>query len=167
MSGFVKQFLGITGLILAVVITFRYMSPVSALFSPWISNSDTAVLTSAIFLFVCTLIIVNQISSWLENLISFIKLNFINQIAGFLFGGLYAAVIISVLLLLLVGFNLPPEGMTKGSLTYDHALSIAPAVYDKVISFWPEAQSFFELIEESFKESNMLRNLPQLENKQE
>lgn len=163
MTGFVKQVLGIAGLVLALVITIRYMSQVSVLFSQWIPGNDTAVLTAAIFLFVSTLIIVNIIATWLDKLLSFIQLNFINRIAGFLFGGLYAAVFISVILLILVGFDLPPEEMKSGSVTYEYTLSVAPAVYDKAVSFWPEARSFFEMIEESFKEINTFRNLPLFE----
>jgi len=163
MNGFVKQAIGIIGLFLAIYITFNYMSAVSNLFIPWIENRDTAALLAAILLFVSTLIIVNILASWIDSLLSFIQLNFINRAAGFLFGAFYASVILSVILLLLAGFDIPSPEMREQSITYPYILPVAPAVYDTFASLWPEARSFIETIEQSIMDNNTLRNLPLFE----
>lgn len=165
MSGFIKQFFGIVGIILAVYVTFSYMGAVSHLFTPWIEQRDTAVLTAAILLFIFTLILINLLSGWMDSLLSFIRLNFINRFAGFLFGLMYASVIISVLLLILAGFDIPSEEMRSQSYSYPLVIQTAPIVYDTVASFWPEARTFIETIEQSIMDNNTLRNLPLFDNR--
>lgn len=163
MTGLVKQILGIAGLFLAIYITFNYMSSVSNLFTTWIESRDTAVLLAAIFLFVATMIIVNLLASWIDSLVSFIQLNFINRTAGFLFGAFYASVILSVAMLLLSGFDIPNEEMREQSVIYPIILPVAPAMYDAFASLWPEARSFIETIEQAIMDNNTLRNLPLFE----
>lgn len=159
-SGFIKQFFGIAGIIIAVFLTFKYMGTASGLLSSFIDNTDYATITAGIIIFIVSLTIIQLIAFWLEEVLKMVRINLLNRLSGMIFGGLSCLIVISSILLLLAGFNIPNESVRVNSVTYSTVVQVAPAVFDVVAKIVPETVDFIDEIEKSIQENNTLRELP-------
>lgn len=164
MSGFIREFFGIAGIVIAVFVTFRYMGPVSGFAAPFVENTDHATIIAGIVLFIFTLAGIQMVAIWLEKAFELIHLSFINQVAGFLFGAIKSALLVSALLLLLAGIDIPQEKTRTESATYPLVIYLAPAAYNLIANIYPETEDFIRTIEKSLKENNTLRTLPIFDN---
>jgi membrane protein required for colicin V production len=160
MSGFVREILSIAGIILAVFLTFEYMHAISFLFKPFFSNADHATIASGIFIFIITIAAVQFIAYATQKFLELIKINFINRIAGLLFGSLKSGIVISAILLLMAGFNLPTENSRENSISYPIVIYLAPAVFNMVAAIYPGAENFVNTIEKAIEENNPIKSLP-------
>lgn len=159
-SGFIKEVLGIIGIILAIYITFEYMKPVSAIFAPLFENPDYATIAAGILLFISTVAVVQFIAFSTKKFLELLKINFINRLAGLCFGVLKSGIVVSAILLLLAGFNLPGEEARENSLSYPFVIFVAPAAFDVIATIIPEAENFIVTIEQAIEENNPIRTLP-------
>ena len=159
-SGFIKQFFGIAGIIIAVFLTFKYMGAASALLSSFIENPDYATITAGIIIFIVSLTVIQLIAFWLEEVLKMVRINIINRMAGMIFGAANIMIVISAVLLLLAGLNLPGESVRENSASYSTVVQVAPAVFDVVAKAVPETVGFIDEIEKSIQENNTLRELP-------
>ena len=160
MSGLVKEVFSIVGIILAVFLTFEYMNSVSVLFKPFFNNPDHAIIGAGIFIFIATIAGTQFLAYTTQKLLELIKINFINRLAGLLFGSLKSGIVISAFLLLLAGFNLPSESARNNSISYSTVIYLAPAVFNMVSAIYPGAESFVETIEQTIEQNNPIRTLP-------
>jgi membrane protein required for colicin V production len=160
MNGFIKEFFGIAGIIIAVFVAFRYMGPVSGFLTPFVKNADNATLVTGILIFILVMAIVQIAAYWLEEVFDIIRLSFINQMAGFLFGAIKSAIFISAVLLLLSGFNFPGENTRSESATYPSVIYLAPMAYNMIAAIYPDTENFIKTIEKSIRENNSFRTLP-------
>lgn len=163
-SGLIKEVLGIAGIILAVFIAFQYMKPVSHIISPLFDSTDNATIVAGIFLFILVVIVVQLIAYVSKQFLELLNINFINRLAGLCFGMLKSGIVVSSILLLLAGFNLPAEDSREESLTYPLVLKLAPAAFNAIAAVVPGIESFIITIEEAIEENNPIRNLPIFEN---
>ena len=160
MSGFIKEFFGIAGLVLAIFVTFNYMGPIASFLAPFADDKDKATMIAGVVIFLLTLAVVKGVAIWMEKIFNLVSIGFINQIAGLLFGALKVALLVSAILLLLAGFNMPADETRTESTTYPVVIYLAPAAFDIVATIYPDAVDFVETIEKSIQESNTLRELP-------
>lgn len=159
-SGLVKEVFSIAGIILAVFITFEYMHLLTPIFKMVFENPDHAAVASGITLFVATIAIVQGVAHLIQKFLELIKINFLNRIAGLIFGSLKSAIVISAFLLLLAGLNLPGEDTRNNSVSYPIVITLAPAVFNMVAAVYPGAESFIETIEKAIEENNPIKTLP-------
>jgi membrane protein required for colicin V production len=160
-SGLVKEVLSIVGIILAVFITFRYMDAVSVLLTPFFEEgSDYMPLIAGLVLFIGTLSIVHFIAFLTKKFLETIKLNALNKALGLIFGALKCGLVISGILLLMAGFNLPGEESRQKSLLYPYIIHLAPGAYNLVAAVYPGTENFITTIENTLQENNPLNNLP-------
>lgn len=163
-SGFIKEVLGIVGIVFAVFIAFQYMKPVSNIISPLFDSPDNATIVAGIFLFIVIIVITQLLAYASKRFLELLSINFINRIAGFCFGMLKSGIVVSAFLLLLAGFNMPAEDTREESLTYPMVLVLAPATFNAVATVVPGIESFIITIEEAIEENNPIRTLPIFEN---
>tara|TARA_R100001143_G_scaffold63590_1_gene72956 strand:- start:23856 stop:24419 length:564 start_codon:yes stop_codon:yes gene_type:complete len=163
-SGFVKQVFGIAAIIIAVFATFRYMSPASGMLTSFIDNPDHATIVAGILIFIISLSVIQLAGYMLEKALKLVKINFINRLAGMLFGGLNAAIIASAFLLLLAGFNLPTEETRSESYTYEPIIQVAPITFNIIATIYPDTVDFMDTIEKSIRENSTLKELSLFEN---
>jgi membrane protein required for colicin V production len=164
MSGLIKEVLSIAGVVIAVFMTFWYMDDVAILFSPLFENPDHAVIAAGILIFVIIVGAVQFVAFATQKFLEVIKINFINRLAGLLFGAVKSAIVISAILLLFAGFNLPGEESRNNSATYSYIIYVAPAVFDMAAMIYPGAENFIETIEQTIEDSNPIKSLPIFEN---
>jgi len=157
-AGFIQEVFGIIGIILAILVTFAYMKPLSDLFQPLFESSDTQTIAAGLILFIGTIAIVQLIAHAIKKFLELIKLNVINRLAGLMFGAVKSAIVISGFLWLFAGLNLPTEETRNESAVYPLVFSLAPATYDIVASAIPGMENFIENLEDSIREDNPIRN---------
>lgn len=163
-NGFVKEVLGIIGIVLGVFLTFRYMDEAGAYIQPFFENNTVYVpFVAAFFIFIGTLIAVNILASLSSKLLEAIQLSFINRATGLAFGALKCGIIISALLLMAAGFNMPSQEVRDNSASYPYIIYLAPWAYDTVARVYPGAEDFAETVQETLNKHNPISNFPTYE----
>lgn len=160
-NGLIKEVLSIVGIILAVFFTFRYMDPLGEAISPLFEEGNSIIpFVSALIIFIGTVSLVNIVAFLSKKFLETIRLNFINRLSGIAFGFLKSGIIISAVLIILAGFNLPPEESREESVTYSYVIHFAPWVYDSVATMYPGAEDFTATIEQTMDQYNPIENFP-------
>lgn len=160
MNGFIREFFGVAGIIIAVFVAFRYMGPVSGFLAPFVKEMDNATLITGTSLFILIMAVVQILIFWLEEVFKMVRLSAINMLAGLLFGAAKMAIIVSASLLLLSGFNIPQETKRSESAAYSSVIYLAPLTYNLIARIYPDTESFVNTIEKTIQENNTLRTLP-------
>lgn len=164
-DGFIKEVFSIIGIILAVFLTFQYMEPVGKIISPLFDEKSSFIpFISGLIIFIGTVCIVNLLAFFSKKLLESVRLNFINRLAGLAFGFLKSGIIISAVLLILAGFNLPSQDSRKKSITYSYIIYLAPWAYNSVAAVYPGAKDFTATIQETLDQYNPIQNFPFLDN---
>lgn len=167
-NGLVKEVLNIVGIILAIFITFNYLDMFSGIIAPLFDEGASFIpFLSGALLFIGTLGIVALIAYAAKEFLKAIKLSSINRILGAVFGGLKSALIVSTILLLLAGFNLPGEQARKQSYLYSYIIYVAPAAYNVVAVVYPGAENYSKTLSENLENYNPIKNLPFLNNQED
>ena len=160
-NGLIHEVLGIVAIILAVFLTFQYMEPASAWLHPFFEeNAGYLPFVAAMIIFLGTLVLINVIAIAGRKVLQTVNLNFINRLAGLAFGALKCGIIISALLLVIAGFNLPPEKVRTESSAYPYVIQLAPWAYDAVASVYPGAEDFINTVQKTIDEHNPIENFP-------
>jgi membrane protein required for colicin V production len=160
-NGVVREILTIAGVIFAVFVAFQYMGELAEVLIPLFDQpDDIMILISGIIMFSAVFILVLTIAFLIRKFLEFIKLNTLNRIFGFIFGGLKSGIAISALLLLFAGFGLPGEETRNQSITYSYIIHLAPKAFNMVASIYPGSGDFVNKIEETLDESNPIKHLP-------
>lgn len=159
-NGFIKEVVGIIGIVLAVYITFEYMGTLSGIVAPYVENRDRATVVTGLVMFLGIVILVQLTGVLLQKFFEAIKLGIVNQLAGLLFGALKSAIVISAVLLLLAGIGIPSEEAASNSASYPVVIPVAPIVFDMVATLIPGTEDFIQTIERTIQENNSIRDLP-------
>lgn len=163
-NGIIKEVLSIVGIMLAVFLTFEYMDPVSAIVRPFFEeNASFVPFVSGAILFIGTVAAVQLAAFLSKKFLEAINLNFINRLSGMAFGFLKSGILVSAVLLLLAGFNLPSDRARENSMTYSTIIYLAPLTYDVVATVYPGAENFTETIQTTLDENNPINNFPTLD----
>lgn len=164
MNGIIKEVLSIVGIILAVFLSFQYMDAVGSWIRPLFNENAGYIpfLSGAlIFVFVVSAV---QLTAWLlKKFLETIKLNFVNRLAGLGFGFLKSGIVVSAILLILAGFNLPSKQARENSATYSYIIYLAPWAYDAVAFIYPGAEDFSNTVKNTLDEYNPVENFPTLD----
>jgi len=164
MSGIVREVFGIVGVILAVFLTFVLMEDMTAILRYfWFTPGNYLPVLAGLILFFGAIIFTRFLANLIHKMLEVVSLNFINQLLGSAFGALKTAIVLSAMLLLLAGFNLPGEETRNESKVYNHVIFIAPAVYNAIVSVYPDAEDFITVIEKNIDQNSPLKNLPVFE----
>jgi membrane protein required for colicin V production len=106
-SGFIREFVGLCGVILAVPIAGVFYDDLYPKIHPIVDNADVANLVSFIAIF-AAVVIGSQVAAYLlRTLAHALNLGGLDHVAGAIFGFLKAALICQVLLIALVLFPTP------------------------------------------------------------
>lgn len=160
-NGLVKEVLNIVGIILAVFLTFNYLDTFSGLIAP-LFDEDTSYVPfiSGAILFLGTLIIVAIIAYGTKEFLKAVKLSIVNRLLGGAFGALKSGMVVSAILLLLAGFNVPGEEAREESYLYPFVIYIAPVTYNTVATVWPGAEDYSQTLRNNLSTYNPIENLP-------
>ena len=67
---------------------------------------------------------------------------------------------VSTILLLSAGFNIPKEEVRNESVLYPYIIYMGPWAYDAVAFIYPGAENYTDTIQENLSKYNPIENLP-------
>lgn len=154
-NGLIHEVFGLIGQILAIFAAFTYMDKVGQFLIGFLGMSGGWVpLVSFILLYVVIIVLVNLLIKTLNAVVKFAFLSLYNVILGAIFSAFKAILVYSVILILLIGFNLPGENTRDGSLLYGYVLPVAPATYNVVAKVYPGVSNFTDDVGKYLDEFN-------------
>jgi len=68
--------------------------------------------------------------------------------------------VVSAVLLLLAGFNVPSDEARNDSYLYPAVIYLAPLTYNAVALIYPGAENYSETLKQNIGEYNPLQNIP-------
>lgn len=159
-DGFVKEALGLAGLILAIVLAFSLMEEGHALLKDLLDQDPSWLpLAAAGIIFLGVMGITQLLIFSLNKTLEAASLNGINRLMGMAFGLLKAGIVLSLILMLLAGFDKPAKEMRDTSHLYSWVLPVATKTYDFIATAWPGANSFGQTMRKTMDENNPLRRI--------
>lgn len=160
-NGLVKEVLNIVGIILAIFLTFNYLDAFTGLIAPMFEEGASYVpFVSGVILFIGTLGVVAIVAYATKELLKAVKLSIVNRILGGAFGALKSGLVVSAILLLLAGFNVPSDEAREQSYLYPAVIYLAPLTYNAVALVYPGAENYSQTLKENIGEYNPLENIP-------
>jgi membrane protein required for colicin V production len=115
---------------------------------------------SGVILFIGTLGVVAVIAYATKEFLKAVKLSIVNRILGGVFGALKSGLVVSAVLLLLAGFNVPSDEAREESYLYPAVIYLAPLTYNTVALVYPGAENYSQTLKENIGEYNPLENIP-------
>lgn len=161
MNGLVKEVMNIVGIILAIFLTFNYLDAFTEIVAPLFEEGASYVpFVSGALLFIGTLGVVALIAYLTKELLEAVKLGVVNRALGAAFGALKSGMVVSAILLLLAGFNIPGEDSRQESYLYPAVIYLAPMTYNTVAVIVPGAENYTETLKKNIGDHNPLENIP-------
>ncbi|HKJ46427.1 MAG TPA: CvpA family protein [Balneolales bacterium] len=165
-NGLVKEVLSIAGIVLAIFLSIHFMDPLASVLKPMFDKHPSfAPYVAAFIIFFSVLIIVHLLIYLLTKLLTIVALSLPNRILGLLFGVLKTGLIISTILILLAGFNIPGKNIRIQSKTYPYIITLAPATFNIIAYFYPGANNYTDTIKQTLKNYNPINNIPVINRK--
>jgi membrane protein required for colicin V production len=145
MVGAVRQVASIAGLILAFFLSVQLMHPIGALIVTSLGLSEAAgPIVGFVAIFVGVQLLFLALSRLLERVLETLSLSLVNRAAGGALGGFKAALLLSVLFLVLSGMEMPSQKVRKQSMLYAPVASALPKTLDAASPYVPAAKKASE-----------------------
>jgi membrane protein required for colicin V production len=141
MVGAVRQIASILGLVVAFFLSVQLMHPVGSLIVASLDLSESvAPIAGFIVIFVGVQLIFLALSRLLERILETLSLNLVNRAAGGALGGFKAALLLSVLFLVLSGLEMPGKQARNRSMLYSPVASALPQTLEATSPYLPAAE---------------------------
>jgi membrane protein required for colicin V production len=154
MVGAVRQVASLLGLVLAFLLSVQLMHPVGNLIVASLGLSESvAPIAGFIVIFVGVQLIFLALSRLLEQILETLSLNLVNRAAGGALGGFKAALLLSVLFLVLSGLEMPSKQTRNHSVLYSPVASALPKTLEVTSPYLPAAKRASETFGHAIKPS--------------
>lgn len=165
-NGVVKEVLSIVGILVAVILTFRYLDVFSFTIAPLFEKNPGQIpFVSGIIIFFGTLIAFAVLAALIKSTLTAIKLNWLNRSLGAVFGALKSIMIIGTALFLFSGVDFPSEETRENSYLYPYILYAAPLSYEAISYLVPGSEDFLTNLEQKISRYRQAEDLPFYKNK--
>lgn len=143
--GALRQVASLVGLGVAFLVSVEFMDMVGVMIVESLSLSESlAPLAGFTLLFLGTYILFILLSRILEHLLESLSLSLVNRVAGGAIGGVKAALLLSLLFLVLGGMELPDQQTKKKSLLYRPVAQLLPRTIEAGERWFPAARQAAE-----------------------
>ena len=138
--GFIRQAIGLIGLILGIWASYHFAATVSGWIGQWIEASGPAInITSFVLVFICVFLVLTLLGRLLEGIISIAMLGWLNKLLGILFSCIKWGLVIGLILICFSSVNnqlnlVSPNALAQSHL-YNPLLSMAQSVFPYIRSF--------------------------------
>ncbi|BBO74128.1 colicin V biosynthesis protein [Desulfosarcina widdelii] len=102
--GLVRELASIVGVLGGFYAAYTYYPYMTKLISPWITSTSYLNIVSYMILFIVVVVIVGILAVVIKYLLNIAYLGWVDRVSGALFGGVKAALIVSVLFIVLTAF---------------------------------------------------------------
>lgn len=141
MVGAVRQVASLAGLILAFFLSVQLMHPVGALVVSSLGLSESVgPIAGFIVIFVGVQLLFLALSRLLERVLETLSLSLLNRATGGVLGGFKAALLLSVLFLVLGGMEMPSQQVRGRSVLYSPVARALPKTLNAASPYLPAAQ---------------------------
>lgn len=148
-NGIVREVLGIAGLVVAMLVAVRYMDPLGDMLGRFLEQSrELLELWAAVILFSAVFTLALSVALLIRKMLEAVRLNMINRLFGFFFGGVKSAIAIALFMLFLAGLELPSEETRRASFLYPKIMRIVPNTFQLLALVFPGAAAAFDRFEE-------------------
>jgi membrane protein required for colicin V production len=141
-KGFLRKLLGIAGIILGFILAIKFYPYISPLLATFIKENPTFV---NVLSFLIIIGILYGASIWLARFIANINsgTSLVDKVLGTIVGFIQGLIVASVLLYNLSLADLPAQSTRENSMLYSTVYKIAPAIFDKIIEYFPGLQDTY------------------------
>lgn len=141
-KGFLRKLLGIAGIIFGFILAVKFYDSLTPLLSKVIKENPAFV---NVLSFLLIIGIIYGASIWLARFIANMNsgTSIIDKILGTAVGFVQGLLVASVLLYNLSFANLPSAETRSSSLLYGTVTKIAPAMFDKILEYFPGLQDMY------------------------
>ncbi|MFQ5571869.1 MAG: CvpA family protein [Rhodothermales bacterium] len=144
-SGLIKQVLSFVGLIVAFVLSLSLMQGVGAMAAGSLGISEKiAPLVGFVIVFLAVQVGVFALIRLAEGLVGVLRLTSLNRLLGGGVGAFKAALILSVVFLVLGYLGVPSEKTRERSAFYEPISTVMPAAWDYMASAFPQVEQISE-----------------------
>ena len=148
MVGAVRQVASIAGLVAALLLSVQLMHPVGALVVSSLGLSPAVgPVVGFVVIFIGTQLVFFGVSRLVEGLLETLSLSLVNRAAGGALGGLKAALLLSVLFLVLSGLQMPSEQVREDSVLYAPVARALPQTLEVAAPYLPAADRAADLFD--------------------
>jgi membrane protein required for colicin V production len=139
--GAVRQVAGLLGLVAALLFSVEFMESVGALIVASLGLAESvAPLAGFTVLFLGVYLLFLALARLLEQLFETLSLSLLNRAAGGAVGGLKAALLLSLLFLVLGGLELPEQETRNDSALYRPVAQLLPRTIEATEAWFPAAK---------------------------
>lgn len=148
-NGLIRELFAAVGLVLAIFFAFQYMSDLSEYLRVQL-DTNTAFVPYFSFgiIFLLVLLAVQIVIFFIEGVMKIAFLSLPNRLLGAFFSTFKIGLIISIILLILSGFNLPEEEVTSDSVFYSYIIQLAPETFNTLAKIYPGAGNYVETVQD-------------------
>lgn len=141
MVGAVRQVASLLGLVLAFLLSVQFMHPIGDLIVSSLGLSEAvAPIAGFIAIFVGVQLVFLALSRLLEQILETLSLNLVNRAAGGALGGFKAALLLSILFLVLSGLEMPSKQTRTQSVLYSPVANALPMTLEATSPYLPAAK---------------------------
>jgi len=142
-NGLLRKVFGLIGLALGFILAVRFFEPVGGFIRGAVHTPRTGTM---LFSFILILVVVYAISVYLARHMANLHpaSNAIDKILGVLVGGFQGVLLSSIILFNLNYLGFPSPDIQARSRLYPGVIGVAPAFFDKLISFFPGTRSIYD-----------------------
>lgn len=141
MVGAVRQIISLVGLVVAFLFALQFMRPVGELVAAWFDLAETVgFIAGFVVTFVGIQLIFVVLSRLLEQVLETLSLTLVNRAAGGAVGGFKAALLLSLLFMVLATMNVPSQETRQRSRFYEPIAQALPWTVEATAGWLPAAK---------------------------
>ena len=138
-TGLVRQAIGIAGVVAGIAVGVALMEQLGELITRSLGISENiAPVVGFVLVFLAVQLFVGLLSRVLEKVVGFLRLSFLNRIAGGVIGAAKACLVLSLLFLVFGHSDMPGEQSRARSRLYEPVASSVPQAWEYVRGVFPE-----------------------------
>ncbi len=152
-TGAVRQIVGLAGTVLAIVLALELMHPAgNAIGGILGAGAGIVPILGFIVVFAAVQLALYVLAKIIETSLKILRLSMLNRAAGAVFGLCKAALLLSVLFLVLNFFNIPNPENREDSALYRPVAAVFPATWDFVAERFPAVRNLSDRFGEEVRE---------------
>lgn len=141
MVGAVRQVASLVGLLVAFLFALQFMHPVGALIAATFDLAEAVgLIVGFVVVFIAVQLLFVVLSRLLEKVLESLSLTLVNRAAGGAVGGFKAALLLSLLFLVLAAMDVPSEEARERSKLYQPVAQALPQTVEATAGWFPAAK---------------------------
>lgn len=142
MTGAIRQVVTLIGTVLAIILAVELMNPVGSAVGAVVGLSERFYPVAGLLaVFLTVQIAVLFAARALESLVKVVRLTIVNRAAGAIVGLGKAALVVSIIFVVLAFFDVPEQDKREASLLYHDVAGVLPTTWDYVSEQIPKVKS--------------------------